>query len=65
MTSVKTRKISSEKLEKLQKEQETRNAARRKAQKKGKSLATDKSKLKTSRPSKSARKVTKKRASVR
>lgn len=65
MASIKTRKINSEKLEKLRKEEEIRNATRRKAQKKGKSLATDKSKLKTKKPSKSARKVTKKRTSVR
>ena len=59
------RKIDSRELERLQNEEKTRNSARRKAQKKGKSIATDKPKLKTAKPSKPARKVTKKRASVR
>lgn len=59
------RKKDSKELEKLQKEEKTRNSARRKAQKKGKSIATDKPKLNTMKTSKPARKVTKKRASVR
>jgi len=65
MTLSKTRKISTEELKKLQKDEKTRIAARRKAQKKDKSIATDKSKPKTSKPTRPARKVTKKRASIR
>jgi len=61
----KTRKIDSEKLKKLQKDEKTRNDARRKAQKKGASISTDKSKLKSGTPAKPARKNPKKRVSVR
>lgn len=61
----KSRKINSEELKKLQKEEKTRNSVRRKAQKIGKSIATEKSNPKTVRPTRPARKVTKKRASVR
>ena len=64
MVTAKTRKLSYEELEKLKKSEETRNTARRKAQKKGKSIATDKPKLKLTKPVKPARKVTKKRASI-
>lgn len=65
MVSKKGRKIDSEELVKLQKGEKTRNSARRKAQRTGKSIATDKSKSRTRKPTRPARKVTKKRASVR
>ena len=65
MVSSKGRKINSKELEKLQKEEKTRNSARRKAQKKGRSIATDKSKSRVTKPTRPARKITKKRASVR
>ena len=65
MTAPKTRKINPEELKRLQKEEKTRIGARRKAQKTGKSIATDKSKPKTTKPTRPARKVTKKRASIR
>ena len=65
MTTPKTRKISSEELKKLQKNEKVRITARRKAQKVGKSIVTDKSKPKTTKPTRPARKVTKKRASIR
>jgi|GEM_PF-3256785 len=61
----KTRKIDSEKLKKLQKDEKTRNDARRKAQKKGASISTDKSKLKSGKLTKPPRKSPKKRVSVR
>ena len=54
-----------EKIEKLKKEEKTRNASRRTAQKKGKSLTTDKPKLKSKKSIRPARKITKKRVSVR
>ena len=59
------RNLTSEKLEKLQKTERERNASRRKAQKKGKSLSSDKPKLKSSKPVRLARKASKKRVSVR
>jgi hypothetical protein len=65
MAISKNRKIDSEKLKKLQKDEKTRNDARRKAQKKGVSISTDKSKLKSSKLAKPARKSPKKRVSVR
>lgn len=65
MTSNKSRKMSSEELEKIQKGEKIRNDARRKGQKKGVSISTDKPKLKNEKPDKPARKVTKKRVSVR
>ncbi|MFB5605273.1 MAG: hypothetical protein ACE5R5_02680 [Nitrosarchaeum sp.] len=65
MATSKTRKITSDELKKLQKNEKIRNTARRKAQKVGKSIATDKSKPKTTKPTRPARKVTKKRASIR
>lgn len=65
MAISKTRKIDSEKLKKLQKDEKTRNDARRTAQKQGASLSTDKSKLKSGKPAKPARKSPKKRVSVR
>ncbi len=65
MTLSKTRKIGNDELKKLQKNEKIRISARRKAQKKGKSIATDKSKPKTTKPTRPARKVTKKRASIR
>ncbi len=65
MVTSKGRKIDSKELVRLQKEEKTRNSARRKAQKTGKSIATDKSKPRTKKPTRPARKVTKKRASVR
>ena len=61
----KTRKPTSEKLKKLQREEKIRNTSRRKAQKKGRSLVTDKPKLKSRKPVRLARKASKKRASVR
>ena len=60
-----SRKITSEKLRKLQREEKIRNTSRRTAQKKGRSLATDKPKLKSSKPVRFARKASKRRASVR
>ena len=65
MVSIKGRKRNSEELVKLQKEEKTRNSARRKAQKTGRSISTDKSKPRTRKPTRPARKVTKKRASIR
>lgn len=65
MVTSKGRKIDSKELVRLQKEEKTRNFTRRKAQKTGKSIATDKSKPRTKKPTRPARKVTKKRASVR
>jgi len=65
VTADKTRKTDSEKLEKLQKDEKTRNDARRKAQKKGASISTDKPKLKNSKLTKPPRKSSKKRVSVR
>ena len=60
-----TRKIPSEKLKKLQREEKIRNTSRRNAQKKGRSLATDKPKLKSKKPIRLARRASKKRVSVR
>ena len=60
-----SRKITSEKLRKLQREEKIRNTSRRTAQKKGKSLATDKPKLKSRKPIRLARKASKRRVSVR
>lgn len=54
-----------EKIEKLKKEEKTRNTSRRKAQKKGKSISTDKSKYSVKKSVRPARKITKKRVSVR
>ncbi len=65
MTTNKTRKINSKELEKLQKNEKIRNDSRRKGQKKGVSISTDKSKLKTEKIDRPARKTTKKRVSVR
>lgn len=65
MASRQGRKIDSKELAKLQREEKTRNSVRRKAQKIGKSIATDKSKPRTRKPTRPARKVTKKRDSVR
>jgi len=64
-TSGKVRKITSEKLKKLQKEEKTRNTARRKAQMKGRSIATDKPKLSSKKPTRLARRTAKKRVAVR
>ena len=60
----KSRTMSSEKLEKLQRQEKIRIISRRKSQKKGKSLATDKSKYK-SKPVRPTRRPSKRRASVR
>ncbi|MDH5697464.1 MAG: hypothetical protein OEY54_02935 [Nitrosopumilus sp.] len=65
MVSSKTRKIDSGELEKIQKDEKIRNNVRRKGQKKGVSVSTDKSKLKNEKPDRPARKVTKKRVAVR
>ncbi len=54
-----------ERIEKLKKEEKTRNTSRRKAQKKGKSISTDKSKYSVKKSVRPARKITKKRVSVR
>jgi hypothetical protein len=65
-SSTKTsRKLTSEKLKKLQRAEKIRNTSRRNAQKKGRSLATDKPKLKSRKPVRLARKASKKRVSVR
>lgn len=60
-----TRAIPSEKLKKLQREEKVRNISRRNAQKKGRSLVSDKPKLKPKKPIRLARKASKKRVSVR
>ena len=60
-----TRKIPSEKLKKLQRAEKLRNASRRKAQKIGRSIATDKPKLNIKKPTRPARRPSKKRVSVR
>ena len=60
-----TRGLSSEKLKKLQRQEKIRNISRRKAQKKGRSLVTDKPKLKSKKPIRLARKASKKRVSIR
>ena len=65
MVASKTRKMTSEELEKLQKDEKIRNDARRTGQKQGVSISTDKSKLKSEKPDRPARKNTKKRVSVR
>ena len=65
-SSTKTsRKLTSEKLKKLQRAEKIRNTSRRNAQKKGRSLTTDKPKLKSRKPIRLARKASKKRVSVR
>ena len=65
-SSTKTsRNLTSEKLQKLQRAEKIRNTSRRNAQKKGRSLATDKPKLKSRKPIRLARKQSKKRVSVR
>ncbi|MFB5604068.1 MAG: hypothetical protein ACE5RK_06645 [Candidatus Nitrosomaritimum aestuariumsis] len=56
--------MSSEKLKKLQREEKIRIISRRKSQKKGKSLTTDKPKFK-SKPVRPMRRPSKRRASVR
>lgn len=65
MVSNKSRKMSSEELEKIQKGEKIRNDARRKGQKKGASISTDKPKLKNEKPDRPARKITKKRNAIR
>jgi len=65
MAASKTRKTTTEELKKLQKNEKIRNDARRKGQKKGVSLSTDKPKLKMEKTNRPARKNTKKRVSVR
>lgn len=65
MPTSKTRKTTSEELKKLQKNEKIRNDARRKGQKKGVSISTDKPKLKKAKVNRPARKNTKKRVSVR
>ena len=65
-TSTKTsRRIPSEKLKRLQRTEKVRIISRRKAQKKGRSLTTDKSKLKSRKPVRLARRPSKKRSSIR
>ncbi len=65
MVTSKTRKTNAEELKKLQKNEKIRNEARRKGQKKGVSISTDKPKLKKGKVTRPARKITKKRVSVR
>lgn len=65
MVKSKTRKITPEELEKLKSEEKIRNDARRTGQKEGVSISTDKSKLKSEKPDRPARKIKKKRVSVR
>ncbi len=65
MVTSKTRKTNAEELKILQKNENIRNDARRKGQKKGVSISTDKTKLKTEKTTRPARKNTKKRVSVR
>jgi len=60
-----SRTITSEKLRKLQREEKIRNTSRRTAQKKGRSLVSDKPKLKSGRLVRPARRASKRRASVR
>lgn len=60
----KSRTMSSEKLEKLQRQEKIRIISRRKSQKKGRSLATDKPKYK-SKPVRPTRRPSKRRVSVR
>jgi hypothetical protein len=60
-----SRGLTSEKLKKLQRQEKIRNISRRKAQMKGKSLTTDKPKLKSKKPIRLARRPSKKRVSVR
>ena len=54
MVASKTRKMTSEELEKLQKDEKIRNDARRTGQKQGVSISTDKSKLKSEKPDRPA-----------
>ena len=65
MATSKTRKTDTEELKKLQKNEKIRNDARRKGQKKGVSISTDKPKLKTEKTDRPARKTTKKRVAIR
>ena len=60
----KSRTLSSEKLKKLQREEKIRIISRRKSQKKGRSLTTDKSKYK-SKPVRPTHRPSKRRASIR
>jgi len=60
-----SRKTPSEKLKKLQRAEKLRNSSRRKAQKIGHSIATDKPKLNLKKPTRPARRPSKKRVSVR
>ena len=64
-SSGKARKITSEKLKKLQKEEKIRNTSRRKAQMKGQSIATDKPKLSSKKPARPTRRAAKKRVAIR
>ncbi len=54
-----TRGLTSEKLKKLQRQEKIRNISRRKAQKKGRSLTTDKPKLRSKKPIRLARRPSK------
>ncbi|NIM25529.1 MAG: hypothetical protein GTN97_06835 [Nitrosopumilaceae archaeon] len=60
-----SRKIPSEKLKKLQRQEKIRNTSRRKAQKVGRSLTTDKPKLNRTKPTRPMRRPSKRRVSVR
>ena len=61
---LKSRTMSSEKLKKLQRQEKIRIDSRRKSQKKGRSLVSDKPKFK-SKPVRSMRRPSKRRVSVR
>ena len=54
-----------EKMQKIKKQEKTRIQVRRKAQKKGKSIATQKRAKPTKKPIREGRKVTKKHSSIR
>jgi len=60
-----SRTPASDKLRKLQKTEKIRNISRLKAQKKGRSLSSDKPKLNSKKPMRPARRASKKRVSVR
>ena len=60
-----SRTPASDKLRKLQKTEKIRNISRLKAQKKGRSLTSDKPKLNSKKPMRPARRASKKRVSVR
>ncbi|MDX1441386.1 MAG: hypothetical protein R3237_02890 [Nitrosopumilaceae archaeon] len=60
-----SRKVTSDKLKKLQKQEQIRNTSRRKAQKVGRSIISDKPKLRKSKPTRPTRRPSKRRVSLR